>query len=213
MLVRKGTESTPFICGTVGRAPTLRKIFGASRMSSPTRMVVGEAKAAVPVKTVQFSMVRSRFSMPLRASRTILSFRAFTARRSTATGPTLTPKSAPRCARCAAWALATIALVGVQPLLMQVPPKRWRSIIATFHPAPARRVARGGPAWPAPTMIASKVYFIAAPPRKRWRFRVPRCLQEWPREGRGGKQPPALREQQRRRVCPRLRQLLRGCFQ
>src|SRR5688572_7273291 len=43
----------------------------------------------------------------------------------------------------------------MQPVLTQVPPTRWRSISATFMPAPVSRPARAGPAWPAPTMIAS----------------------------------------------------------
>ena len=49
-----------------------------------------------------------------------------------------------------------MALVGVQPVLTQVPPTRWRSTTATFIPAPARRNAKDGPAWPVPMMIASK---------------------------------------------------------
>ena len=49
----------------------------------------------------------------------------------------------------------TIVFVGVQPVLMQVPPKRLRSTIATFWPEPASRSARAGPAWPVPMMIAS----------------------------------------------------------
>src|SRR5215471_2295781 len=49
-----------------------------------------------------------------------------------------------------------MALVGVQPVLTQVPPTRWRSITATFIPAPAKRNAKDGPAWPVPMMIASK---------------------------------------------------------
>src|SRR6516225_4450862 len=49
-----------------------------------------------------------------------------------------------------------MALVGVQPVLTQVPPTRWRSTTATFIPAPARRNAKDGPAWPVPMIIASK---------------------------------------------------------
>src|SRR5262249_55353853 len=37
-----------------------------------------------------------------------------------------------------------------------MPPTRWRSMTATFIPAPARRNAKDGPAWPVPMMIASK---------------------------------------------------------
>jgi hypothetical protein len=46
-------------------------------------------------------------------------------------------------------------LVGVQPVLTQVPPKRWRSMIATRWPAAAMRCASDGPAWPVPMMMAS----------------------------------------------------------
>jgi hypothetical protein len=46
-------------------------------------------------------------------------------------------------------------------VLTQVPPNRWRSIIATAIPAPVSRPAREGPAWPAPMMIASKVLLMA----------------------------------------------------
>src|SRR5271165_2783442 len=62
---------------------------------------------------------------------------------------------------CAAYALATIALGGVHPALTQVPPNSFRSIIATLRPALASRTAREGPAWPAPTTIASKVCLMA----------------------------------------------------
>lgn len=40
-------------------------------------------------------------------------------------------------------------------ILMQVPPESFRSMMATFLPAPARRPARNGPAWPVPIMMAS----------------------------------------------------------
>src|SRR6478609_2184095 len=56
----------------------------------------------------------------------------------------------------AAYALATIAFVGVHPLLTHVPPNLSFSTTATFNPAPDRRAAREGPAWPVPTTIASK---------------------------------------------------------
>ena len=52
-------------------------------------------------------------------------------------------------------ALAISVLVGVQPVLMQVPPKSLRSMIATFQPAATSRRARAGPACPVPMTIAS----------------------------------------------------------
>lgn len=54
-------------------------------------------------------------------------------------------------------ALATIVLVGVQPVLMQVPPTCSRSINATFQPARASSSVSGLPAWPAPMTMASKL--------------------------------------------------------
>ena len=61
----------------------------------------------------------------------------------------------PRRAVRAAWALATSVLVGLQPVFTQVPPTRWRSMMATFIPAAFSRPARAGPACPAPIMMAS----------------------------------------------------------
>src|SRR5947199_4816445 len=55
----------------------------------------------------------------------------------------------------------------MQPLLMHVPPKRFRSMIATFIPAPVRRFASVGPAWPVPMMIASNRMLIVSPNRYR----------------------------------------------
>ena len=52
----------------------------------------------------------------------------------------------------------------MQPVLTQVPPKSLRSIMATFLPAVVRRPARGGPAWPAPMMMASNSGMGVGPP-------------------------------------------------
>jgi hypothetical protein len=48
-----------------------------------------------------------------------------------------------------------MVLVGMQPVFTQVPPKRPRSITATFMPAAVKRPASEGPACPVPMMIAS----------------------------------------------------------
>ena len=54
---------------------------------------------------------------------------------STRTAPSsATPKSAARRATWAVWALATSVLVGMQPVLTQVPPNRFRSTTATREP-------------------------------------------------------------------------------
>src|SRR6476469_5706840 len=46
----------------------------------------------------------------------------------------------------------------MHPVFTQVPPNLLRSIMATVLPAPAKRAARDGPAWPVPIMIASKCF-------------------------------------------------------
>src|SRR6478735_9123006 len=58
-------------------------------------------------------------------------------------------------------ALASSVLVGMQPVLTQVPPKSLRSTSATLCPDFARATASGGPAWPAPSTIASKCVAVA----------------------------------------------------
>jgi hypothetical protein len=65
--------------------------------------------------------------------------------------------------------------VGVQPVLTHVPPNSLRSMIATFIPAALKRPARGGPACPVPTMIASYAFdinrsFLTLLPRQFARF-------------------------------------------
>jgi hypothetical protein len=50
-------------------------------------------------------------------------------------------------------------LVGMQPVLTHVPPKRPRSMMATRWPAAAIRTARNGPDCPVPMTIASKSFF------------------------------------------------------
>ena len=75
----------------------------------------------------------------------------------------MTPKSAARRATCAARALATSVLVGMQPSLTQVPPRCSRSISAVFMPALARRTARNGPAWPVPMTMASNDVVMGSP--------------------------------------------------
>jgi hypothetical protein len=65
------------------------------------------------------------------------------------------PYSPPHRAIWAVRALATSVLVGMQPVLTQVPPNRLRSTIAVFIPAPVSRPASDGPACPVPMIIAS----------------------------------------------------------
>src|SRR4051812_6905392 len=65
---------------------------------------------------------------------------------------------------CAARALATSVLVGMQPSLTQVPPRCSRSISTVFMPTCARRTARKGPAWPLPMTMASWVLVMVVLP-------------------------------------------------
>jgi hypothetical protein len=58
----------------------------------------------------------------------------------------------------------------MQPVLMQVPPNRPRSITATVMPAPVKRFAKGGPAWPVPITAASKRLIMDCLPRFGWLF-------------------------------------------
>ena len=52
-------------------------------------------------------------------------------------------------------ALATRVLVGVRPVLTQVPPTASRSTMATRRPVGGQAEGEGGAAWPAPITIAS----------------------------------------------------------
>src|SRR5271156_5324629 len=68
-----------------------------------------------------------------------------------------------------------MVLVGVHPVLTHVPPNSLRSTIATFIPASLKRPARGAPACPVPTMIASYAFdinrsFLILLPRQFARF-------------------------------------------
>src|SRR6185369_515826 len=111
--------------------------------------------------TLQFSSPLNLSSTPLFDRPETSSLRALTRFISTRTSPLATkPYSAPRRARCAAYALATSVFVGVHPVFTHVPPNLSRSIIATVMPAAANRSARDGPAWPVPMMIASKCRVI-----------------------------------------------------
>src|SRR6185436_2711585 len=74
------------------------------------------------------------------------SLRRLTALMSMANFPVEKPYSAPRWATWAARALATRVLVGMQPLLTQVPPSSLRSTSAVFRPSLSRRPQSAGPA-------------------------------------------------------------------
>src|SRR3954469_22576724 len=148
-------SDSPGMSGATARPPTLRKNLSASSTRPSTLIVWASSKRAWPRMNVQPFIACSHDSTPLRSSSMTLSLRAFTFAMSTVTSPVPTPYSAQRRARWAACALATNVLVGMQPVLTHVPPTSLRSITATVCPASVSLPASGGPAWPAPTMIAS----------------------------------------------------------
>ena len=156
-LFRYGTSATPGMSGTNARPPTLMKICFASSSRSPTRIVFGPSKRACPWSIVSPDVSPSQRVRPSVEWRTTESLRFFTSAISTRIGVSiLTPKSPPRRATYAALALAISVLVGMQPLLTQVPPISLRSMIAVLRPAVANRTASEGPACPAPITMASK---------------------------------------------------------
>ena len=81
----------PFHDGSTGRAPTLRKIFGASRVSPFTSIACGPVKRAWPRTRLRLFVPAIHFSRPSTECWTTPSLRAFTAFMSTLTGPTPTP--------------------------------------------------------------------------------------------------------------------------
>ena len=118
-------------------------VFAAVKRASPRRYV----RCSTPVKCP---------SLPARQLSTMSRFRARTFDHIHG-DPAVSPRrSRPHVARDRrACPLAIIVLVGVHPSLMQVPPACSRSMSAVFRPAPAKAVASGPPACPAPTMITS----------------------------------------------------------
>ena len=143
--------------GTNARPPTLMKICFASSSRSPTPIVFGPSKRACPSIIVSPDVPPSQRFRPSVESRTTESLRCFTCAMSTRIGASIvTPKSRPRRATYAALALAISVLVGMQPLLTQVPPMSLRSMIAVLRPAVASRTASDGPACPVPMTMASK---------------------------------------------------------
>src|ERR1700676_3451374 len=147
--------------GIAARAPTLMKICGAVSSSSPTRTSCGDSKLACPWYTVQFGVLLSKDSNAVLDFPVISSLRAFTRFISVDIGPAnWIPNSPARRLMCAAYADATSVLVGIQPVLTHVPPKRPRSIMATRWSEAAIPTARNGPDCPIPMTIASKLFFM-----------------------------------------------------
>src|SRR5450631_52790 len=75
-----------------------------------------------------------------------------------------------------------MVLVGVHPVLTHVPPNKLRSTIATFIPASLKRPARGTPACPVPTMIAS----YASDINRSFLILLPRIFARFPKASCGG---------------------------
>ncbi len=133
------------------------KMRSAVRRSSPDADVPRRFEPRVADVDLSVGKCRGAIdSTPSRDEPEIASLRALTAFMSTVSGPPAeTPNSEERRTASAAPALATSVLVGMQPVLTQVPPKAPRSTTATFMPAAESRAARAGPACPVPMMIAS----------------------------------------------------------
>ena len=100
------------------------KTFGASSTWPATSRLCGPVKRAAPQTRLRFGVPLNQLVNPSADWATTLSLRAFTTFMSTLTGPLMfTPNSAACRATCAARALATSVLVGMQPSLTQVPPR------------------------------------------------------------------------------------------
>src|SRR5712671_3388474 len=156
LLVKYGTSLMPGRSGTSARAPTLMKILSACRTRASTEISFSLENLACPRMRVTFFMPAIQLARASLECFTTPSLRAFTARMSTWTFPAENPNSAPRPATCAARALATNVLVGMQPTFTQVPPSSLRSMSAVFSPSLSRRAHSAGPAWPVPMTIVSK---------------------------------------------------------
>ena len=162
--VSTGTPAMPSQAGSTGRPPTLMKMRGASSLAPSTSTAFGATKRACPQISVSPGVDAIHFPSDAIESATTRSLRALTAFMSTPIGPSMRmPQSPARRATCAARALATSVLVGMQPSLTQVPPRCSRSISAVFRPDLASRTASDGPAWPAPITIASYEVVMGAP--------------------------------------------------
>ena len=140
----------------MARPPTLMKMRGAVSRSSPTAMTSGASKLgmaadhraaghrAQPALDAVARLADQRVGAGAHASHVDVD-RPGDARRIRRRGARGAPR---RRWRPASWSACS-------PVFTQVPPNRCRSISATVMPAAVRRPASGGPAWPAPTMMAS----------------------------------------------------------
>src|SRR5262245_38383051 len=128
------------------------------RSTSPATPTASRAtKRPCPRRKVMFSLRSRLLATASRDLPETARMRSFTRRMSTRTGSfSTTPYSAARRAIAATLALATSVLVGMHPVLTQVPPGWPRSITATFQPSAAMRRASAGPDWPVPITMASK---------------------------------------------------------
>src|ERR1700743_464210 len=109
------------------------KMRSAESCRSPTRTSRASTNCPHPLITSRLLNPSSHAVRLRTAAPTMASFRAFTARISTATSPRIvTPNSRAWRAAHAARALAISALVGVQPLFTQVLPLDDRNLLTRF---------------------------------------------------------------------------------
>src|SRR5579859_5218365 len=115
----------------------------------------GPVNIALPNTTSRLCVSSSFFAEDSRAVRTWAFLRRMTSSMLTEKPVVWMPKSALRFTRWATRPEARRVLVGVQPVLMHVPPIHLFSINAVFQPAAASFFARGLAACPEPMRMAS----------------------------------------------------------
>ena len=119
--------SIPGMGGILGREPVAMMIFLPSRSSPPTEIVWASLKAASPWKRV-IPGCESNVSTPSTSWRTTPSLRSMALTKASAFS------SSVRCCSLTSSASWASDLVGMQPMLRQVPPAFRLSTIATCRP-------------------------------------------------------------------------------
>ncbi len=148
--VTNPASRSPGTSGILGRAPVQTATLSAVRTRPPTSTSCAETNRAGARYGSMPASRTFRSASPPRISSMTACTRAIAAAQSMPTPSTRTPKSPAERARCATSAARTIAFVGSQPALRQVPPIFQRSASATRAPFAAASKAIVLPAAPAP---------------------------------------------------------------
>ena len=139
--MRTGSEPLARITASPSSSPPSSSTVPSGRVAPGARARrPGPASVACPATTCTLRAL-SRWATPSRSCVVAASLRAMKAAKSSPTSPTCTPYSAARRASCRRAAPATIALVGMQPRLRQVPPISRASTTVTSAPSWAARPA------------------------------------------------------------------------